>query len=348
MRAMRNIALNHDAEAPVDIASEPGLVIERYPLVLAGANAVQALGNAGGWSGSRLWRIAAADGNSYCLRRWPVEHPTAERLRFIHEVLLHVGARLPVVSQPLRTNRDETFVRFQEHFWELNRWMPGKPASETPVSLSRVRAAMRTLAQFHSLAAEFKSDFGPASAISDRLRLFDATKRGQLEAIEHAMGTPLDAELDARCRKLLSAVKALLARDSLVTALSQTGSLLLIPAIRDIHREHVLFKGDEVTGVIDFGALRLDTPLTDIARLLGSLVGDENEARICGLEAYAEVRPLSDKEGRLVQILDDSGLAGAALNWLLWLYLDRRSMGPIGMIAQRLEGIQRRLELRLH
>lgn len=48
-------------------------------------------------------------------------------------------------------------------------------------------------------------------------------------------------------------------------------SFRLQPCIRDIWHDHVLFDGDRVTGLIDFGAMQIDTPATDIARLVGSL-----------------------------------------------------------------------------
>src|SRR5687767_3687844 len=53
---------------------------------------VQCLDMAGGWSGSLLWRVTTAAGRVLCLRRWPLAHPTPDRLRLIHAVLTHVGS----------------------------------------------------------------------------------------------------------------------------------------------------------------------------------------------------------------------------------------------------------------
>lgn len=130
--------------------------------------------------------------------------------------------------------------------------------------------------------------------------------------------------------------------DKLVTA-AQT-RLPRQPAIRDIWHDHVLFTGDEVTGIVDFGALNVDTPLTDIARLVGSLVADDVDARGFAMDAYAELRPLSQEDRQLIDLLDESGQVVAAVNWPTWLYVERRDMGPIEPIIRRLDEILRRLE----
>ena len=46
------------------------------------------LGSAGGFSGARFWRVESAAGQ-LCLRCWPREHPTRDRLEQIHRVLRH-------------------------------------------------------------------------------------------------------------------------------------------------------------------------------------------------------------------------------------------------------------------
>jgi homoserine kinase type II len=120
----------------------------------------------------------------------------------------------------------------------------------------------------------------------------------------------------------------------------------LQPAIRDIHRDHVLFTGDEVTGLVDFGALRIDTPLADLARLIGSLASDNAAARQLALDAYAAVIPLSNTDRQLVDLLDDSGILLGGLNWLQWLYVERRDIGELLPIIARLDEIVGRLTRR--
>ncbi|MCA9238011.1 MAG: phosphotransferase, partial [Planctomycetales bacterium] len=87
----------------------------------------------------------------------------------------------------------------------------------------------------------------------------------------------------------------------------------------DARREHVLFTGDAVTGVVDFGAAGVDTPVGDLVRLLGSFVADDSDRWRRGIEAYQSVRPLSDVELRVIEPLRHSEPLLAAANWIGWL-----------------------------
>ena len=171
-------------------------------------------------------------------------------------------------------------------------------------------------------------------------------RQNGLAMIELSLASPLNDSLDSRAARLLALVKPLIDRPAIVDALSAAPQIWLQPAIRDIHHDHVLFTGDAITGLIDFGAMQVDTPLADVARLVGSLVGDDSETRRFALDAYSQIRPLSDADCHLVDVLDESGLVIGALNWLVWLYGERRDMGPIAPISRRLDELLMRLQTR--
>ena len=78
-------------------------------------------------------------------------------------------------------------------------------------------------------------------------------------------------------------------------------SFALQPCLVDVWHDHVLFTGEEVTGVVDYAAMRLDVPHADLARLLGSLVEDDEAGWRAGLEAYGRWLPVPDE--RLVRLL---------------------------------------------
>jgi homoserine kinase type II len=116
------------------------------------------------------------------------------------------------------------------------------------------------------------------------------------------------------------------------------------PCLCDLWHDHVLYEGDTVTGLVDYGSVKMDHVAVDLARLLGSLVGDNDRLRAAGLEAYARRRPLTAEELALVAVLDFSGALLGAANWLLWLYRDNRHFEDPKAVATRLSALVRRIE----
>jgi Ser/Thr protein kinase RdoA (MazF antagonist) len=92
------------------------------------------------------------------------------------------------------------------------------------------------------------------------------------------------------------------------------------PRLGDVHHDHILFTGDTVTGVVDFGATDFDSPAGDVARLLGSMVGDDCERWRQGLAAYQAIRPMTPGETAAVKFFDTSGTVVSAANWIGWLW----------------------------
>ncbi|MGH7199661.1 MAG: hypothetical protein ACREJB_03590, partial [Planctomycetaceae bacterium] len=107
---------------------------------------------------------------------------------------------------------------------------------------------------------------------------------------------------------------------------------------------HVLFSGDEVTGLIDPSACRTEHVAADLSRLIGSLVGDERALWDAALDEYSRCRPLSQEERRLVAVLDHSGVLLAGLTWLDRRYLQRHTWPQPGRVLDRLKTILMRLE----
>jgi Ser/Thr protein kinase RdoA (MazF antagonist) len=110
----------------------------------------------------------------------------------------------------------------------------------------------------------------------------------------------------------------------------------------DIWRPHVLFVGDMVSGIIDYGSVKLDSVAGDLGRLLGSWVVDNQELWDAGINAYAGVRPLSAQERRLAAMLDRSGTILSLATWLLWLWRDHKTFDDVSNAAERLKWLVER------
>ena len=117
----------------------------------------------------------------------------------------------------------------------------------------------------------------------------------------------------------------------------------ILPAIRDVWHDHVIFMDEEVAGIVDFGALRPDTAAADISRLLGSLVDDDPHGWKAGLAAYGGVRALTLDELALVEALDRASVLLSPLQWIEWLYVEQRHFGDGARVARRLEELLVRL-----
>lgn len=317
-------------------------VLSRYWVTVTAE--IEALGNAGGFSGTRLWRLATSDG-LLCLRRWPREHPSRERLAFIHAVLRYVRDRgLTVVPTPLPTRNGETCVPLAGHLWELSPWLPGEPSYRRSPSDEKLFAAMRCLAEFHRHTASFDHEIGIAPGLIERQERFQELSRGRLIEVQAACERPPWQDLARRAERVLSLYHQCAFRVSEHVARGTQCRVAIQPCIRDIWHDHVLFTGDEVTGIVDFGAMRKEHVAADISRLLGSLVGDDRQARANALDAYQSVRKLPDADAALIEVYDQSSLLLSGVNWLQWICLERREFSDRTQVMTRLDEIIARLE----
>src|SRR3954471_11492519 len=286
---------------------------------------IEPLGSVGGMSGAQIWRIHSPRGE-FALRRWPIEHPAPDRLRFIHAVLRHAATNgcdfLPV---PATTRDGETFIRHTEHLWELAPWMPGIASYELSPSLEKLRVALHALAEFHNAVADYPNptvadSSAGLNAIERHLARLNGVSPVRINQLAQVINDAPWPELAPLARQFVAILTRTIPQAmAQLVPLSQVRPALQ-PCIRDVWSDHILFTGSEVTGIIDFGAVDFDIPATDIARLLGSFaqlsVGDTWTE---GLAAYNEVRPISDIESRAAQALDASGTILAGCNWIQWI-----------------------------
>jgi Ser/Thr protein kinase RdoA (MazF antagonist) len=265
-------------------------------------------------------------------------------------VLFHATERgIPFLPTPIRTTTGESFVIYDGHLWELNPWMPGKADFEQSPNHQKLSAAMTALAKFHSAVGDFPNSglqqvAGAPPAISRRLsRLRELSRRGASQ-FSDTINVDIWPELTPLASRFLATMPGILSRA--IGQLAPLSNIVLPvqPCVRDIWHDHVLFTGDEVTAIIDFGAMDIDTPATDVARLLGSLVGDDESGWRIGMSAYSTVRPLTGDEERAAKALDTSSPILAGCNWLRWIHVDGRQFEDRARIVERFRRIVARCE----
>jgi Ser/Thr protein kinase RdoA (MazF antagonist) len=311
----------------------------------------------GGFSGARVWKVDYR-GESFALRRWP-RAVTADRVIGIHQFqdwLTRGG--VPVPRTVGATATGQTALEHDGAQWELATWMPGEANYHFQPQPERLTAAMQSLARLHVWASKLPIDMPSSDAgqrpspglmrRSERLSNLLLTDLRELRAAVY--NQPLRSQEDLAERAL-----ALLERTADVELQKaerwEDEPLSLHLCLRDVWHDHILFTDHRVTGIIDLGAVGYDSPAGDVARLLGSLVGDDRQRWSAGLAAYEAVRPLSNVEREAAGFFDSSGVVISTANWLRWLHGPVQTRLPpgsfdhdaafqrFGMLVGRLENL---------
>ncbi|MGC1274895.1 MAG: phosphotransferase [Planctomycetaceae bacterium] len=324
-------------------------IFERFGNRFAAIDSCESVG--GGFSGAHVWKIESRSG-SFAVRRWPSDAAPA-RIHALHRLLRHVASQDVPVPVPLPDRHGETLFPHGGRWWQVEPWLPGRADFRVFRSDARLSAAMKTLASFHRAAESFVSavddadwfggpNFGPAPALRDReallLRRVIGGERTRLAQFVPARPNGEFAELARRSLCVFERVG-----ESVFAEVRRAGSIAvpLTPCLRDLWHDHVLFTGDEVSGLIDPAACRRDTVATDLSRLLGSLLGDDFSRWDRAIQEYSRHRPLSPGEISLVPVLDRSGLLLSAATWLRRRYLFHQPCETPEVIARLHETVTR-------
>jgi aminoglycoside phosphotransferase (APT) family kinase protein len=291
----------------------------------------------GGFSGAAVFAgsFPPADSPRLCLKAWPAGAMSPDHLTTIHRWVAQV-VRHPFVPRVHRTTAGRTWAEADGRVWELTTWLPGAADFRDRPTPARLANACKAVAALHAAWRPAAPAFAPFPAVERRLALLRdwrdrPARRGRL-----------DPDLVAVAARAAAALKSHAADAERRLAPWAGRHVAVQPCLCDVHHDHVLFTGDAVTGVIDYGAMKPDHPAVDLARLLGDLAGDDPGRVRRGLDAYHTAGGSADVTAELVGLLDRTGTACAAANWLL-----RLAAGPPAdpaAVAVRLDRLVRRLE----
>lgn len=308
----------------------------------------------GGFSGARLWRVQYRE-RLFVLRQWPAKVP-AGRLIGIHEMQRYLARRGLPVPAPIPTSATgQTCVEALGAQWELAPWMPGTADYHADPQPEKLEAAFRLLAQVHLATAGVPDDMpswmapvGISPALLRRseklcnLVLADARKLLQFaHSLPTSAGQPLAVEA-------MTLIERTAPTELQRSQRWESEPLARQMCLRDIWHDHVLFTANRVTGLIDFGAIGFDSIAGDVARLLGSMVGDDQPRWHIALASYEAIRPMSSVEREALDFFDSSGVVLSAVNWIRWLFRDPSTLPPTvdrTAAMQRLERLIGRLRV---
>ncbi|WP_435022295.1 phosphotransferase enzyme family protein [Tundrisphaera sp. TA3] len=315
-------------------------VLRRYPPDCRPIGEVEALGSAGGFSGSRLWRIASPRG-MLVLRAWPRDGFRWTTLDRINAWLRSAEA-LPFVPVPIRSSDGRTSIEAAGRAWSLTPWMPGEADPIRPPSPDHIRAGFEGLAAFHRRFAPDVRSTSPG--IADRLADLErwiggdfARIRGLLRSVGSDPRSDLTRAWVERAMRKAPVLRGLLlsARDLAIP---------VQPCLRDARPDHFLFDGGRLTGLIDFGAMGMETVAADLARLMGEWLGADLPARALAEASYRAIRPLDDGEARLIPAFEAANAVLGAGRWARWHFFEGRRFEDPDAVAEGLRRCLRRMD----
>jgi homoserine kinase type II len=322
---------------------EASQVLAQFPGA-SGCAKIIPQGNRGGFSGAGLWRVESDECN-LCLRAWPAEGMTTERLTEIHHLMAKArDTGLAFVPAVMKDRRGGSWVASGGRLWELTTWMNGQADFHAHPSFGRARAAFVALARLHLVWALTSGSSGPCPGVQRRLEAAREWRTLVLSGWRPSFipdnTDPVQPWAERAWQRLQKAADRII--DQLGPWASR--SFTLHPCLCDVWHDHILFEGDRVTGIVDYGGVKWDHVSVDLARLLGSMLGDDAELRTAALRAYSGLRPLSLEEEALIAVLDETGTRIGAMNWLKWLYLEESNYEDRGAVARKLAELVKRIE----
>jgi homoserine kinase type II len=248
------------------------------------------------------------------------------------------AAHLPYVPAILRTLDGPSFVAESNRLWDATHWMPGSPRKQPDAR--EVEMAAAAIAELHG-AWRTESVIAPCPGVLNRLRLMREWLSWPSEMVPSThSGTGL-ADVLRRVEVVLAravppALRALEPWEHVPVSCQ--------PCLRDLRGDHVLFTEDRVTGIIDFGAMAVDHPAVDLARLLGDYAEVRDDFFALGLNAYREAGGELETTQEFLAELARTGALGSAINWLRRLKGNEVANLDAGAVEARLSRLLRRIE----
>ncbi|WP_197169038.1 phosphotransferase [Novipirellula galeiformis] len=327
-----------------------------------------------GMSGAALFRVTVTGQKRYALKRYPIG-TSLLRVDEIHRVMTHSRRNgcefVPAILAP-RDHRGSA-IEAGASVWELVRWVGGRVWQEPPALLGtwsvptpeselvhqerlhRMSLGASAIARFHRSVATLGTQYQPAPCLlARRKRLTElaaimnqvvSADRRQIEnlRLRHSLEIAV-GRLDVDWKQAKTKIESELA--SLAETRFATQFVL-----RDVHCDHIFFsdlpavEGEStqtaVTGIIDFDAVRVDAPASDLARWISGFLAqctDVHTAWQSVLAGYRVESSLDEQQQVLAERLVRASAWINLGNWATWLLLEHQTFSyDDELIANRID-----------
>lgn len=330
---------------------------------MAGSATIQSV--RGGLSGSAVF-VCEVAGRKFAMKRWP-SGTAPRRIDEVHDVMTQARQSLAIVPELVQSSLASTRVGYEGFQYELVTWLDGEAIAESPDEsqlaisltsddaigtagpsrriLAAVEAGGEAIARFHDSVRRLSGPMTPAPSVLRRLGRIEQLRVELPQALKRA---------DALSPVLRGAAKWLdrEAACRLDTAHRVLGQWVgrMVPTqmvLRDVHRQHILFRDFAVTGLVDFDAVGIDTVATDLARWVSDFAEKPADLAVLmdsAVTGYQRFAPISACESELASAISEASAIILLANWVVWSTLDQQNFsGCIDLVDRRVVELLRRM-----
>jgi hypothetical protein len=115
--------------------------------------------------------------------------------------------------------------------------------------------------------------------------------------------------------------------------------------VRDLWHDHLLFDGERLGGLVDFGTMQIDARECDWARMLGSLRVEGQVPWTWAKQIFAALPEAPAVDWTYVQWLHATGSILGWMNWIDWLFHERRHFANRAAAIERLKLLGEQIEM---
>lgn len=311
--ASRAVKVSNSSVIPPRVAKEIS--------ILFGAAANLSAINDRGLSKAIVYRIDTLAAR-YAMKRWPVTMER-ERLQEIHRFQNHLAdSEKPFTPGLVKWSNGNTLLEADGVCWEISDWRPGSPIENLgDVDDNQIRQCAEALASIHSRSESYGTQAIIPPGLKQRfdgmvaaIRPQTVKRRRFLDSISaHNKYLAANVLNDIYLR----AISVIPSVFEPVKRLSET-STKCFWILRDVWRQHLLFRENRLSGILDFGAARIDWPGLDFVRAFGTLMFESDPRWPIALEHYLNQRPDDSLVLTDLVAIHRASVALSALQWLDW------------------------------
>lgn len=319
----------------------------------------------GGLSGSAVFQCEVA-GRKFAMKRWP-SGTLARRIDEVHEVMAQSRQSLAIVPELVQSSLASTRVGYEGFHYELVSWMDGAAVADSANDLqpaisltsddvtgtagpsrrilAAVEAGGEAIARFHDSVRRISGPMTPAPSVLRRL--------GRIEQLRVEL--PQAIKRSETLSPVLRGAAKWLQRES-ASRLDAAHHVLgqwvgrIVPTqmvLRDVHRQHILFRDAVVTGLVDFDAVGVDTVATDLARWVADFAEKPADFPVlvdAAAAGYQRFAPISACESELASAICEASAIILLANWVVWTSLGQQNFsGCNDLVDRRVTELLRRM-----